>query len=157
MKKLIITLMFATLTGVISIAQILYDEDKVSNTSKTKMPDVPYTDIYSLLQTVPGVEVFGNTVSIRGSDPMLGETPMIMLDGVEIYSLDEVNPNDVDHVDVLKGPETAIYGLKGQYGVISIISKSETFMREAEKDRKDGQKKKNNKVSVTYSTGVKVE
>lgn len=122
---------------------ILYNEDEVSQASKATMPDTPYQDVYTLLSTIPGVYVSGNTVSIRGSDPEFGEEPLVLFDGVET-TLDDIDIHDVASVDVLKGPDALIYGERGQYGVISFRSKSEKFMKEAEKNK--------GKVSVNYST-----
>lgn len=132
MRKYVLTIILSILSTC-AFGQVLHDESNVNPGSTAKMPDVPYTDIYSLLQTIPGVEVIGGAVSIRGSDPFAGEEPLILYDGVEIFDLDEVNPNDVYSVDVIKGPEAAIYGERGMYGVISIRSKGEQYIREADK------------------------
>lgn len=133
MKKFILTIIIAMLCSA-AYGQILHEEANVNPGSTATMPDIPYSDIYSLLQTIPGVEVIGGAVSIRGSDPFEGENPLILYDGVEVFDLDEINPYDVHSVDVLKGPEAAIYGERGKYGVISIKSKGEQFMRESAKE-----------------------
>lgn len=50
--------------------------------------------------------------------------PLIYLDGVEIESMDDINPKDIKSIDVLKDKSaTAIYGEKGKNGVILITSK----------------------------------
>lgn len=57
---------------------------------------------------------------IRGSNT----PPLVVVDGIVTgRSLSHINPEDVDTVRVLKGPETAIYGFRGGAGVIEITTK----------------------------------
>lgn len=50
--------------------------------------------------------------------------PLVYLDGVEIKSMDDINPKDIKSIDVLKDKSaTAMYGEKGKNGVILITSK----------------------------------
>jgi len=139
MKKVFLAIILAVISVSLGAQSILYDEKNLNPGSKAEMPDTPYQDIYTLLSTIPGVEVIGTQVSIRGSDPELGEEPLVLFDGVET-SLEDINVFDVASVDVLKGPETAIYGINGQYGVISIRSKAEKMMKENAEKAKKGKK-----------------
>jgi TonB-dependent SusC/RagA subfamily outer membrane receptor len=51
-------------------------------------------------------------------------SPLVYLDGVEIESTDNVNPEDIESIDVIKDKTaTALYGEKGKNGVIFITSK----------------------------------
>ena len=51
-------------------------------------------------------------------------SPVVYLDGVEIESTDNVNPDDIESIDVIKDKTaTAVYGEKGKNGVILITSK----------------------------------
>lgn len=75
------------------------------------------------LERVPGVNVSGYEVSIRGQGP-----PLFVIDGVQVgfgyhAAASSVNVHDIYSVEVLKGPETAIYGIRGQNGVIVIKTK----------------------------------
>ncbi|HKK44541.1 MAG TPA: SusC/RagA family TonB-linked outer membrane protein [Balneolaceae bacterium] len=65
------------------------------------------------------------TVLIRGLGSIsAGSSPLYVIDGV-IASADDVNPNNVESVNVLKGPTaTAIYGARAANGVIQITTKS---------------------------------
>jgi len=77
--------------------------------------------------TIPSGEV--------GSDPLLkirgqigsiygGSAPLILLDNVEIPSIQVVNPNDIESITVLKDAASAsIYGSKAAFGVILITTK----------------------------------
>ena len=63
-----------------------------------------------------------NEVSIRTVDKN-NETPLYVLDGeiVENNILKEINPNDIESIEVLKNESaTAVYGEKGKNGVIVI-------------------------------------
>ena len=53
-----------------------------------------------------------------------GLGPLIVIDGVPGGSLDNVNENDIESIDVLKdGAASAIYGTRGSNGVIVITTK----------------------------------
>jgi TonB-dependent SusC/RagA subfamily outer membrane receptor len=81
-----------------------------------------YTDIYQMIQgKVPGVEVRGNKITIRGVNSiMLSSDPLFVVDGVIVNSIDYINPREVKSIVILKGPEAAIYGSRASGGVIVI-------------------------------------
>lgn len=82
------------------------------------------------------IRIRGQVGSIEGS-----ASPLILLDNVEIPSLNLVNPDDIESISVLKDAASAsIYGAKAAFGVILITSKKGA--KEAEK------------VNVTYSGNV---
>ncbi|MGO3307490.1 MAG: SusC/RagA family TonB-linked outer membrane protein, partial [Sphingobacterium sp.] len=93
------------------------------------------TQLSQALQgSVPGVMVTRNngapgasaTVRVRGITTITdaGINPLIILDGVPISSIDQVNPNDIENVTVLKDAASAsIYGARAAAGVILITSK----------------------------------
>lgn len=67
----------------------------------------------------PTIKVRGQIGSIDGSS-----TPLILLDNVEIPSIQMVNPDDVESITVLKDAASAsIYGAKAAFGVVLITSK----------------------------------
>lgn len=73
---------------------------------------------------VPGVQVSGNSVVIRGAGTVMGSTqPLFVVDNVATESIDMLNPRDVKSIDVLKGSAAAIYGTRGANGVILITTK----------------------------------
>ena len=102
----------------------------------------------------------GSGVSIRGTNSILGGTqPLYVLDGIPVdplsdaqgmggsggqqSSLNFINPNDIDKIEVLKdAAATAIYGARGANGVILITTK--TANNENGKD----------KISLTYESYV---
>jgi len=84
--------------------------------------------IYDILRgRVAGLQVIGNRIIIRGISTVYGNTdPLIVVDGVRSMDariLDMINPYDVASIEVLKGPNAAIYGLGAANGVIVINTK----------------------------------
>lgn len=102
----------------------------------------------SLSGRVAGVQVTGSSgasmggtqkIKIRGVNSIgAGDQPLIVVDGTPISNANfsgsdgadygnlgqDINPADIESVNVLKGPTaSALYGLRGQYGVIMITTK----------------------------------
>lgn len=77
--------------------------------------------------TIPSGEVGSDPIiKIRGQIGSLngGSSPLILLDNVEIPSIQVVNPNDIASITVLKDAASAsIYGAKASFGVILITTK----------------------------------
>jgi len=120
-----------------------------------------YTNMYDYLAgRVPGVQIGpGNTITIRGINSINSSTePLILLDGVEISSLDDVNPYDVYSVDVLKDASSSIYGLRGANGVILITTKgAQQAKQDAAKAKKDAKaaRKSSRKAEAKVSVDMK--
>ena len=92
------------------------------------------TNISNALQgAVPGVTVTrtssapgsGNSVLIRGITTLQGESsPLILVDNIPVASMNDVNPENVESISVLKdGASAAIYGSRAAAGVILITTK----------------------------------
>lgn len=81
-----------------------------------------YTDIYQMIRAeVSGVVVSGRSVQIQQGKSFFGSsTPLFVINGVIVNSIDNVNPLEVKTIKVLKGSQAAIYGVRGANGVISI-------------------------------------
>lgn len=80
-----------------------------------------YESVYEMLQgEVPGVQVVGKNVRIRGIGTMNGSSePLVLVNGIE-SPLEMVNPRMVKSISILKGSDASIYGSKGANGVILI-------------------------------------
>lgn len=67
----------------------------------------------------------GFSVQIRGTGSLTGSTtPLYIIDGVPGASMNNLNPNDIESMDVLKdGSAAAIYGTRANAGVIIITTK----------------------------------
>ena len=83
---------------------------------------------------VPGLSVENSTgadpnssvsMQVRGvSSRNAGLGPLVVIDGVPGGSLDNINENDIESIDVLKdGAASAIYGTRGSNGVVVITTK----------------------------------
>jgi TonB-linked SusC/RagA family outer membrane protein len=117
---------------------------KGENLTLTKEQNV----IGSLAGKIAGVQVTGasgasmggtSKIKIRGVNSIVGtDQPLIVVDGTPISNANfagsdkadygniaqDINPEDVESVNVLKGPAaSALYGIRGQYGVIMITTK----------------------------------
>ncbi|MFD0765179.1 SusC/RagA family TonB-linked outer membrane protein [Mucilaginibacter lutimaris] len=102
--------------------------DKFENDNPTSVNDV-------LRGAVPGISVGLNTsakgggagdLQIRGKASLSGNvSPLIVLDGVIFFGdLADINPNDIDRVDVLRDPSAlAVYGAQSAGGVVAITTK----------------------------------
>ena len=64
-------------------------------------------------------------IQIRGiSSRAAGLGPLIVIDGIPGGNLTNINPNDIESMDILKdGAASAIYGTRGSNGVVLITTK----------------------------------
>lgn len=86
----------------------------------------------ALQGAVPGVMVTRNNnapgssanIRIRGITTIGDSNPLIIMDGVPTSSLDNINPNDIESISVLKDAASAsIYGSRAAAGVIVVTTK----------------------------------
>lgn len=64
------------------------------------------------------------TIRLRGITSIGDSNPLILVDGIQVASIDAVNPADVENISVLKDASSAsIYGSKAAAGVILITTK----------------------------------
>ena len=95
------------------------------------------------LQYVPGVQLTGNEVNIRGSSGFsynTGSRVLLLVDGMPMLSpdaeripFDLIPVHQIERVEVLKGPGSALYGGGALGGIIHVITKTypakpETFV-----------------------------
>ena len=71
----------------------------------------------------PGAD--GGSITIRGFGSITGSSsPLIIVDGAEGGSLNDIDPNVIESISVLKdAASTAVYGVRGTNGVILIKTK----------------------------------
>lgn len=95
-----------------------------------------YRTVIDALAAVPGVEVVqsggpgGNAVAfIRGAN---SEHTLVLLDGIELnnpaspnraFNLANLTLENIDRIEVVRGPQSSLYGSDALGGVINIISK----------------------------------
>ncbi len=107
----------------------------VVSVNETALREVPVANLQAALQgRAAGLEVqtvgstpgSGAQIRIRGTRSISGSNdPLLVLDGIPYEgSLNDINPDDVASVDVLKDASaTAIYGSRGANGVIIVTTK----------------------------------
>lgn len=107
----------------------------VSNVNMEELGSRPIADVGRGLQgVVPGLSVRVPSGEV-GSDPLIrirgfvgsiqgSSAPLILVDNVEIPSIQMINPNDIESITVLKDAASAsIYGAKAAFGVILITTR----------------------------------
>lgn len=88
----------------------------------------------ALSSAAPGLNILSNSgkpgagykVSIRGLGTTGDAAPIVVIDGLvgSISNLNDLNPNDIESIDVLKdAASTAIYGARAANGVILVTTK----------------------------------
>ena len=106
----------------------------VVSVSREQFNKGPISDPVQLLQgKVSGLQVYNrggdpnraSTIRLRGISTVGANVePLIVIDGIIGASLQNVDPNDIETMDVLKdGSAAAIYGSRGSSGVIIITTK----------------------------------
>jgi TonB-dependent SusC/RagA subfamily outer membrane receptor len=83
-----------------------------------------YQTIYDMIRgRFPGVEVSGKSIKVMGSSSLNVSTePVFVVDGVIVNSIEDVSPQTVKSIEVLKGPAASVYGTRGSNGVIVITT-----------------------------------
>lgn len=105
----------------------------VTAVSGDELEGLPATNVANMLQgKLPGVTITqtngqpgkeGTSIRIRGVGTMNNSDPMVLIDGLEA-SMDDVNPNDIENISVLKdAAASSIYGTRAANGVILITTK----------------------------------
>lgn len=106
----------------------------VAVVSSKDLKDRPNTQFgYSLEGKAAGVQVIrssgqpqaGFTMRIRGTSSITsGSDPLYIIDGVQTYNTNDINPSDIESFTVLKDASSAaIYGSSGANGVVLITTK----------------------------------
>jgi TonB-dependent starch-binding outer membrane protein SusC len=94
----------------------------VGTIDATKSKYAGYSSIYEIIrQEVPGVDVNGTSIIIRSTTTINGGTePLFVVDGVPVTTIDNIAPQMVKSIQVLRGSAASIYGTRGSNGVILI-------------------------------------
>lgn len=132
-----------------------YGEQKRSNlTASVSTLDMsikqntPTTNASQALHGVPGLWVNqaggkpgqdNASIRIRGLGTTNSSAPLVLVNGIE-YDMNEINPNDIETITVLKDASAAIYGSRAANGVILVTTKSG--------------KKEQSEVTYSFSHGI---
>jgi len=108
------------ITGAVSVVNV---KDMTAN---------PGSNIENLLQgrasgvtvTSSGVPGAGSNIRIRGFSTFGSNDPLFVVDGIQLSSVNEINPSDIESMQVLKDASaSALYGSAAANGVIIITTK----------------------------------
>jgi iron complex outermembrane receptor protein len=111
-------------------AVFVIDQEAIRHSGATNIPD--------LLRMVPGVDVAqidANTwaISIRGSNYRYANKVLVLIDGRTVYTpgfsgvywdQQDVPLEDIDRIEVIRGPGGTVWGANAVNGVINITTKS---------------------------------
>ncbi|ERM83226.1 hypothetical protein P872_17025 [Rhodonellum psychrophilum GCM71 = DSM 17998] len=113
----------------------------ITSVSAAKLEERPITNIAQALQgnaagvhvtsnmrpgELPAVRIRGNRSINASNDPLyvVDGIPIVSQLGVSSFSLNDISPNDIESIEVLKDASaTAIYGSRGSNGVILVTTK----------------------------------
>ncbi|MEQ9441508.1 MAG: TonB-dependent receptor [Cyclobacteriaceae bacterium] len=105
----------------------------VSSIQSKELQNRPITSASQALQGVQGVYINqvggqpGNdaaTIRIRGVGTLNNNNPLVLVNGIE-FPIDDLNPNDIESVTVLKdAASAAIYGSRAANGVVLVTTKN---------------------------------
>lgn len=120
--------MIATSADMVANSVTVITESEIQQRQQRTLPD--------LLSTVPGLNVVqtggiggATSIFIRGSNP---NHTKVLIDGIDasdpaltnrIFDLGQLTTYDIERVEVLRGPQSGLYGSDALGGVISITTK----------------------------------
>jgi len=105
--------------------------------SGDEIAQAPADDYGDLLRNVPGLNVAQTSVrdinlTGRGSTGTLANSELVMLDGRSIYldffgfvmwDLLPIQANEIERIEVVRGPGSAVWGANAMTGVVNVISR----------------------------------
>jgi len=129
---------FKTEEIIVSANRRLQNIQEVTNSSivlnKKELLENSQLSFEQALKNVPGLEVYDENVSIRGSDGFdfgLGTRTLMMFDGIPLLSADngdmkfDVVPiSEIERIEIIKGAGSALYGTSAIGGIINLVSKN---------------------------------
>ncbi len=106
----------------------------VVSVKSDEIKKVPSGNVMESLQgKLPGADIMrtsgsasaGVNITIRGNRSLMASNaPLVIVDGIQYNTFQDINPNDIQSLEVLKdASSTAIYGSRGANGVILITTK----------------------------------
>jgi TonB-linked SusC/RagA family outer membrane protein len=114
----------ATVTGAVEqVSSKTFQSRAVTNIGLALQGETPGL-VVTRSSPRPGNE--GLTFRIRGASSVNGNDPLIIVDGVPVlnyYSFQNLNPDDIASISVLKDASAAIYGSRAANGVILVTTK----------------------------------
>jgi hypothetical protein len=100
-----------------------------SGLTSEQLEKFPNVDMLSILRTIPGIEIHGDIIIIRGTiKSPFHETgkPLLLVDGIEYKDIEDISylrSNDVENIEIFRGTSATVFGSKGIDGAIAITMK----------------------------------
>lgn len=105
----------------------------IANIKGDNLKDLPVANLSNALQgKAAGVDIVSDggspgaepVIRVRGTGSMSASNPLVVIDGVPSGKISDVNPNDIETIEVLKdASSSAIYGTRAANGVVIITTK----------------------------------
>lgn len=105
----------------------------IANIKGDNLKDLPVANLSNALQgKAAGVDIVSDggspgaepVIRVRGTGSMSASDPLVVIDGVPSGKISDVNPNDIETIEVLKdASSSAIYGTRAANGVVIITTK----------------------------------
>ena len=113
----------ATLTGAVSMVE---GDEVLKGRATSNVGTALQGAIPGMTITRPSSRPTENAkISIRGGISVNSSDPLILIDGVDAYAweLNQLNPNDIESISVLKDAAASIYGARAAGGVVLVTTK----------------------------------
>jgi TonB-dependent SusC/RagA subfamily outer membrane receptor len=113
---------YAVAYGYISEENITY---AVSHLTDENNNFENYNNVYDIIKgKFAGVTVNGSNIIVRGIATFnSGANALLIVDGIQVSSLNFLNPRNIKSIDVLKDASASMYGAQGANGVVLIETK----------------------------------
>lgn len=106
----------------------------ISSVSSEKINSTPTTSVGEMIRgAAPGIQVSlgsaapggSSSILIRGRRSLSGDnSPLFIVDGVPMSSIDDINSNDISSIEILKDASAqSIYGARAANGVVLVTTK----------------------------------
>jgi len=135
-----------TVTATISEQTAQMTPAKIATVNRLELENKPAVTFDEILETVPGISVYRSSgasiqsLSIRGSSDVagggVGNRVLLLIDGRPALSADTggalwslVPIEVIDHIEVLKGTFSSLYGSSAMGGVVNVITRRPMYKR----------------------------
>jgi vitamin B12 transporter len=125
-----------TVTATRTASNVSESGRSISVISKEQIKNYAFNSLDELLRTVPGVEMHFRGAAGSQSDIIIrGATfqqVLVLIDGIKVNdpltghfsAYLPITPGEIERIEILKGPGSALYGSEAVGGVINIITKT---------------------------------
>lgn len=99
--------------------------------------DQPWLNYRSLNDYIEAISPhFFDGIAARGVSTIHGSTkPLLLVDGFEVQTLDDIDPHDVIAIEIITDSRVASYGVRGANGVAMVTTKASQNANKKFKDR----------------------